>query len=136
MRATTGKSRRGFSRVVTAMATTMPSMDYVAAHAFLPPNPGPVPSEALEAMSKKLADPSVPRDEKRAILVLFAHHGSETAVTLCAAYAGNPDPDLSQFSKLALEEAAFWAGMVAPVAPRGTCPCGSQQPFKQCCGGT
>jgi hypothetical protein len=134
MKVTTGKSRRGFSKVIAAMATTIPSMEYVAAHAFLPPNPAAVPQAELQRRSARLSDPKVSRDEKRATLVLLAHHGSEGAVTLCAEYAGNPDPDLSLFSKLALEEAAFWAGMPAPVPPRGTCPCGSRRPYVDCCG--
>jgi hypothetical protein len=134
MRETDGTSAPGFARVVTAMATTFGSKDYVAAHAFLPPNPRAVPASEVEARGRRLFDPRAARDEKRAILVLLAHHGSDLAVQLCAEYAANPDPDLAEFARLALEEAGLWAGYPAPVSPKGTCPCGSHRKFKQCCG--
>ncbi len=134
MRETDGSSAPGFSRMVTAMVSTLPSKDYIAAHAFLPPDPRAVPVSEVEARGRRLFDTRATRDEKRAILVLLAHHGSDAAVKLCAEYAANPDPDLSQFAALALEEAALWAGYPAPVAPRGTCPCGSGRKYTECCG--
>jgi uncharacterized protein YchJ len=88
----------------------------------------------IEARGRRLFDPRASRDDKRAILVLLAHHGSEAAVRLCAEYAANPDPDLTHFASLALAEAALWAGYPAPPTPQGTCPCGSGRRFKECCG--
>lgn len=108
--------------------------DYIAAHAFLPPDPRSVPVAEIEVRGRRLFDPTATRDQKRAIMVLLAHHGSDAAVRLVAEYAANPDPDLTLFAHLALDEAALWAGYPAPVAPRGTCPCASGLPYKRCCG--
>lgn len=128
-----------FDGLVAAVMVAGPKPDatraYLAAHALLPPDPRAIPVAVVEARGRRLFDPSTSLRDKRAILILLAHHGSDAAVRLCAEFAANPDPGIEGFARLALEEAALWAGYPAPVPPRGSCPCGSSRRFQECCGG-
>ncbi len=130
---------RDFSRffreyVVGNAASLARSSDYLAAHAFLPPDPRAVPLAEIQRRGLALFDPAERIQAKKATLVLLAHHGSPTAVRFCQEYAGAPDEGMATFAELALEEAALWAGLPGPVAPKGSCPCASRRPYKECCG--
>jgi len=105
----------------------------VEAHEQLQDRPETVPVEVLPAITSRLRDESASEEDRKAVLILLAHHKSERAAKELEWYLRKPDPALESFARLALEEAQEWVASGGRVARNQACLCGSGLKYKHCC---
>ena len=79
-------------------------IEYVSAHSMLPDNPMAFPSTFIAAIGKRLCHEPITISEKKGILLLLAHHGSQEAVDAIEAYMVHPDASLVHWGNIALDE--------------------------------
>ena len=140
--------RTGFVTVVDDLksAEAKAAKAYIHAHRLLPKNFMDTTETEIIEKGKKLLNPRTSIREKKKILLLLAHQGVYESYRILKAYHQNPDPELSLWSKMALDECStFVRQMFTPEAlvafqeirktgRNDACPCGSGKKFKACCG--
>ncbi len=119
---------------------------YIREHRHLPKNFMDTTEAEIEEKGKKLLDSRTPIKEKKKILMLLAHQGVYESYRILKMYHQNPDPELSLWAGMALDECkTFVRQMFSPEAlvafqelkktgRNDPCPCGSGKKFKVCCG--
>jgi uncharacterized protein YchJ len=122
--------------------------EYIQSHYLLPPDYKNVPEEEIREKGQRLVSGEADLREKKATLMLLAHHGSEAALEALLAYRDRPDEELRVWARMAEEECqTFLRQKRFGGLPQGTinlvltkvgrnepCPCGSGKKYKRCCG--
>lgn len=123
------------------------AVEYVNSHHWLPRNYRTLPRSEVEALGKKLFDPTADILEKKKALMLLGHRGSIEAYRILKIYAKSAPDNLKVWSKIAFDECkTFLATELSEETQLGVnlvlqktgrnapCPCGSGKKYKRCCG--
>jgi hypothetical protein len=82
--------------------------EYLAAHETLQEHPEAVPEEEIVRLAARTLEPVTTAEEKKAILILLAHHQSVRSVEELRRVKNRLEAGLRRFAELAYQEAQQW----------------------------
>ncbi|MBU0581198.1 MAG: hypothetical protein KKA19_08475 [Candidatus Margulisbacteria bacterium] len=78
--------------------------EYIKAHRFLPKNPMAILEQEIKEEGEKLLCSRTNIKDKKKILIILAHHGSEIALDYLEKYEEQIDPELEYWVEMAIDE--------------------------------